>query len=113
MAIRLAAARWFVISHGMAKPGRQEAKPSIVERNAHRAHGHLRLTELSDPRVDTLRLFRNGCFHYQRDYQKFAPFLSGDLESFDWAERLQMQFGAYFAKHPAQQSAGSHRAGEV
>ena len=35
--------------------------------------------ELSDPRVDTLRLFRNGCFHYQRDYQKFAPFLSGDL----------------------------------
>ena len=75
----------------MAKPGRQEAKPSIVERNAHRAHGHLRLTELSDPR----------------------PFLSGDLESFDWAERLHMQFGAYFAKHPAQQSAGSHRAGEV
>jgi hypothetical protein len=34
--------------------------------------------ELSDPRVDTLRLFRNGCFHYQRDYQKFAPIgLSG------------------------------------
>src|SRR6185295_14811355 len=52
--------------------------------------------ELSDPRVDTLRLFRNGCFHYQRDYQKFAPFLSGHLESFDWAERLHMQFGAYF-----------------
>ena len=97
----------------MAKPGRQEAKPSIVERNAHRAHGHLRLTELSDPRVDTLRLFRNGCFHYQRDYQKFAPFLSGDLESFDWADRLHMQFGAYFAKQRAQQSAGSHRAGEV
>ena len=71
------------------------------------------VTELSDPRVDTLRLFRNGCFHYQRDYQKFAPFLSGDLELFDWAERLHMQFGAYFAKHRAQQSAGSHHAGEV
>ena len=33
--------------------------------------------ELSDPRIDTLRLFRNGCFHYQRDYQKFAPFSAG------------------------------------
>ena len=42
--------------------------------------------------------------------KKFAPFLSGDLELFDWAERLHMQFGAYFAKHRAQQSAGSHRA---
>ena len=70
-----------------------------------------RVSELSDPRLETLRLFCNGCFHYQRDYEKFAPFLSGDLESFDWAERLQMQFGAYFAKHRTQQSAGSHGAG--
>ena len=69
--------------------------------------------ELSDPRLDTLRLFRNGCFHYQRDYRKFAPVLSGDLKSFDWAERLHMRFSAYFAKHRAQQSAGSRRAGEV
>ena len=53
--------------------------------------------QLLDPRVDTLRLFRNGCFHYQRDYEKLAPFLSGDLEAFDWAEGLHRQFGAYFA----------------
>jgi hypothetical protein len=58
--------------------------------------------ELSDPRVDTLRHFRNGCFHYQRDYQKFAHFLSGDLESFDWAEQLHAQFHAYFASYRAQ-----------
>jgi hypothetical protein len=57
--------------------------------------------ELSDPRVDTLRLFRNGCFHYQRDYQKFVSFLSGDLGLFDWAERLHMQFSACFAKDRA------------
>jgi hypothetical protein len=53
--------------------------------------------EMSAPRMDTLRLFRNGCFHYQRDYKKYAPFLSGDLEAFDWAERLHQQFGAYFS----------------
>lgn len=52
---------------------------------------------ISDPpRMKTLKLFRNGCFHYQRNYKKFAPFLSGDLEAFDWAEELHMQFGAYF-----------------
>ena len=56
---------------------------------------------LSDPRVDQLRLFRNGCFHYQRDYKKFAPFLSGDLEAFRWAEELHQQFGAFFLKHRA------------
>jgi hypothetical protein len=37
---------------------------------------------LSNPRVDTLRLIRNGCFHCQRDYNKLVPFLSGDLKSF-------------------------------
>jgi hypothetical protein len=52
---------------------------------------------LSDERVDTLRLFRNGCFHYQPDYEKLVPFLSFDLEAFDWAEQLHRQFGAYFA----------------
>ena len=57
---------------------------------------------LSDPRVDQLRLFRNGCFHYQRDYKKFAPFLSGDLEAFRWAEELHQQFGAFFLKHRAE-----------
>ena len=51
---------------------------------------------LADPRVDTLRLFRNGCFHYQPDYNKLVPFLSGDLEAFNWAEQLHQQFGAYF-----------------
>ena len=52
---------------------------------------------ISDPRVEDLRLFRNGCFHYQRDYKKYAPFLSGDLKAFDWAEQLHLQFGAYFS----------------
>jgi hypothetical protein len=60
-----------------------------------------RVPAISDPRVDTLRLFRNGCFHYQRYYKKFAPFLSGDLETFDWAEQLHMQFGAYFSGYRA------------
>ena len=46
--------------------------------------------------VDTLRLFRNGCFHYQPDYDKLVPFLSGDLGAFRWAEQLHHQFGDYF-----------------
>ena len=66
------------------------------------------VTELSDPRVDTLRLFRNGCFHYQRDYRKFAPFLSGD-----WGSSIGLNGWTCSSALTSPSTARSHRLGRI
>ena len=56
---------------------------------------------LSDPRVSRLRLYRNGCFHYQRDYRKQVQFHEGELDGMNWAESLHAELGDFFKAYCA------------
>jgi hypothetical protein len=55
--------------------------------------------EMLNPRVQTLKRFRNGCFHYQRSSSKADPFR--ELDALDWAEQLHNQFRAFFSDYLA------------
>jgi hypothetical protein len=52
---------------------------------------------LASPNVDLLRRFRNGAFHYQRDYfdPRFRNVISS-AEVQDWAVRLHDEFRRFF-----------------
>jgi hypothetical protein len=56
-------------------------------------------------RVNLLRRFRNGVFHFQPDYfsSRAAGFLSGRKEHGLWAQRLHEAFGEFFLKWYTQQ----------
>ena len=48
--------------------------------------------------VDLLRRYRNGVFHYQKDYfdSRFADVWFQDKEFVAWVRELNRQFGRYF-----------------
>jgi hypothetical protein len=45
---------------------------------------------------DSLRLYRNGTFHYQRDPEKFLQFIVNN-ERLNWAKSLHEDFKAFFS----------------
>jgi hypothetical protein len=54
---------------------------------------------LTSPKVDLLRRFRNGAFHFQRDYfdDRFLDFI-GDAGTATWTADLTSAFGGYFLR---------------
>ena len=57
-----------------------------------------KVTEIADARVGNLKLFRNGCFHYQRDVRKQIQFIT-QVDPNNWAERLHAQLGKFFSDY--------------
>ena len=53
---------------------------------------------LQSPNVGLLRRYRNGVFHFQKDYhdQKFIAFMQKGTDSVAWVRSLNLQFGRYF-----------------
>ena len=53
---------------------------------------------LASPNVDLLRLYRNGVFHFQKDYfdKRFMGFMKDGQEPAAWAGALNRAFGTYF-----------------
>lgn len=53
---------------------------------------------LASPNVALLKRFRNGVFHYQRDYwdERFVGFIGEGVASVDWVRALNRAFGRYF-----------------
>lgn len=55
---------------------------------------------LTSPNVDLLRLYRNGVFHFQRDYfdERFQGFIRDGENAVSWVRKLNEAFGAYFLR---------------
>lgn len=56
---------------------------------------------LSSPNVGLLRRYRNGIFHYQKDYfdERFHEFMASK-DSVPWVRDLTKAFGDYFSARP-------------
>ena len=52
---------------------------------------------IADPKVDLLKRYRNGAFHFQKNYfdQRFQGFIE-EKEAAKWARELNSEFGRYF-----------------
>jgi hypothetical protein len=60
---------------------------------------------LKSPNVELLRRYRNGVFHFQRNYndERFEQFMNQGIDAVKWVRSLNEQFGRYFLeqmKHP-------------
>ncbi|MEI1280624.1 hypothetical protein V6Z05_19995 [Leptospira venezuelensis] len=53
---------------------------------------------LKSPNLEKLRRFRNGVFHYQKDYfdSRFMDFIRSDENPVDWVRRLHKAFSDWF-----------------
>lgn len=53
---------------------------------------------LDNPLVDLLRRFRNGVFHYQRNYfdERFMDLINEQEKCISWIRNLNREFGRYF-----------------
>ena len=53
---------------------------------------------LNSDNVDLLRLYRNGVFHYQKDYfsKKCEGFVAKGKETVKWVKQLNNEFGRFF-----------------
>ena len=53
---------------------------------------------LYSPNVNLLRRYRNGVFHFQRDYfdERFLGFIRDGINCIEWIRNLNLEFGRYF-----------------
>ena len=53
---------------------------------------------LQSTNVELLRRYRNGVFHFQKDYndERFFAFMKEGTDSVAWVRSLNLQFGRYF-----------------
>ena len=53
---------------------------------------------LNSPNIDLLRRYRNGVFHFQKDYsdERFLGFMRDGRNCVDWIRNLNQEFGRYF-----------------
>lgn len=53
---------------------------------------------LKSPNVDLLRLYRNGVFHFQKDYndKRFEGFIREGEKPVEWVRKLNLEFGRFF-----------------
>jgi len=64
----------------------------------------LRLTDkkigalLNSPNVELLRRYRNGVFHFQKDYfdERFLGFLRDGISRIEWMRKLHREFNRFF-----------------
>ena len=56
---------------------------------------------IESPNVDLLRRYRNGIFHFQKDYydKRFMDFMSEGENCAVWVRQLRKAFGDYFLKN--------------
>ena len=56
---------------------------------------------IESPNVDLLRRYRNGIFHFQKDYydKRFMDFMSEGENCAVWVRQLREAFGDYFLKN--------------
>jgi hypothetical protein len=55
---------------------------------------------LTDPKVAMLKRYRNGAFHFQKDYwdDRFRAFVS-EKDAAQWVRQLNKEFGRWFLEH--------------
>lgn len=55
---------------------------------------------LDSPNVNLLRRYRNGVFHFQRDYfdERFLSFLRDGINRIEWTRNLHHEFEEYFSE---------------
>jgi hypothetical protein len=53
------------------------------------------ITQIIEKHIDSLRLFRNAVYHFQRGDQKHAQFF--DVDKFNWAQNIHVALRLYFA----------------
>lgn len=53
---------------------------------------------LDSPNVDLLRRYRNGTFHFQRNYfdERLLRFMRDGIDCVPWIRNLNQEFGRYF-----------------
>jgi hypothetical protein len=53
---------------------------------------------LNSPNVQMLRRYRNGVFHFQKDYfdERFLVFLRDGLNRIEWIKKLHEEFARFF-----------------
>jgi hypothetical protein len=53
---------------------------------------------LQSPNVDLLRRYRNGAFHFQKDYidKRFMELIEDGVNPVRWVRELNEQFGRFF-----------------
>jgi hypothetical protein len=53
---------------------------------------------LDSPNVELLRRYRNGVFHFQKDYNddRFVAFIKEGTNKVPWVRELTLHFGRYF-----------------
>jgi len=56
---------------------------------------------LLSPNVDLLRRYRNGVFHFQKDYydKRFIDFIAEGENTVEWVRRLNTAFGKLFLEY--------------
>jgi hypothetical protein len=67
---------------------------------------------LQSPNVDLLRRYRNGVFHFQKEYndERFMTFMKEGNDSVSWVPSLNQQFGRYFLDVHRARNAHNHAA---
>ena len=52
--------------------------------------------------VELLKRYRNGVFHFQRNYndKRFLEFMTQGNDAVTWVRRLNEQFGRFFLQYP-------------
>jgi hypothetical protein len=53
------------------------------------------INSLIDQHIDSLRLFRNAVYHFQKGDKKHTQFF--DVEKFNWAEQMQTAYRRFFS----------------
>lgn len=55
---------------------------------------------LKSPNVGLLKRYRNGVFHFQRDYydKRFTDFMAEGQSAVDWVRELNRELGAFFLR---------------
>lgn len=56
---------------------------------------------LESPNVDLLRRYRNGVFHFQKEYndKRFEGLIKEGKKPVEWIRQLNLEFGRYFLEH--------------
>jgi len=56
---------------------------------------------LDSPNIELLRRYRNGTFHYQKDYfdDRFVEFWRDGVDSVTWIRNLHEKFGRFFLEY--------------
>jgi hypothetical protein len=62
---------------------------------------------LTSPNVELLRRYRNGAFHFQKDYfdDRFEAFTDKGMEAIEWVRSLHRGFSRFFLKWLAEDGA--------